>query len=137
MGRFFKSSEPTPADAIAGDTIHSVGGDVEKAGETLHDEGDDGPQQPIDPAVEKRVVRKLDRNVVPLVMALYLLAYLDRSNVGLVLSLFYVVCTFFFLILTSLGGPGTLVLLAWTKIWTSKVIVTIGSLLFFTSPILL
>ena len=36
----------------------------------------------IDPAVEKRVIRKMDRTVVPLVMALYLLAFLDRSNIG-------------------------------------------------------
>ncbi|KAJ6443511.1 ATP-dependent RNA helicase dbp3 [Purpureocillium lavendulum] len=36
----------------------------------------------IDPAIEKRVVRKLDLHVVPMVMALYLLAFLDRSNVG-------------------------------------------------------
>ncbi|KAF2147311.1 uncharacterized protein K452DRAFT_348077 [Aplosporella prunicola CBS 121167] len=36
----------------------------------------------IDPVLEKRVVRKLDRHVLPLVMALYLLAFLDRSNIG-------------------------------------------------------
>jgi hypothetical protein len=33
-------------------------------------------------AVEKRLVRKLDTHVVPLVTALYLLAFLDRSNIG-------------------------------------------------------
>ena len=32
--------------------------------------------------VEKRVIRKLDFSVVPLVMAMYLLAFLDRSNIG-------------------------------------------------------
>ena len=37
----------------------------------------------IDPVVEKRVVRKLDWNLVPLLMALYLLAFLDRSNIGM------------------------------------------------------
>lgn len=36
----------------------------------------------IDPVVEKRVVRKLDLNVTLLVAALYLLAFLDRSNIG-------------------------------------------------------
>lgn len=36
----------------------------------------------IDPEVDKRVRRKLDLHVVPLVMALYLLAFLDRSNIG-------------------------------------------------------
>lgn len=36
----------------------------------------------IDPALEKRVVRKLDWNLVTLVSWLYLLAFLDRSNIG-------------------------------------------------------
>ncbi|KAF2739561.1 MFS general substrate transporter [Polyplosphaeria fusca] len=36
----------------------------------------------IDPEVERRVRRKLDFHVVPMVMALYLLAFLDRSNIG-------------------------------------------------------
>ncbi|KAF2760016.1 MFS general substrate transporter [Pseudovirgaria hyperparasitica] len=40
------------------------------------------PASIIDPAIQKRVVRKLDRNLVPLVTALYLLAFLDRSNIG-------------------------------------------------------
>jgi hypothetical protein len=38
--------------------------------------------QPIDAELEKRVRRKLDRNLVPLLAALYLLAFLDRSNIG-------------------------------------------------------
>ncbi|OTA56286.1 MFS general substrate transporter [Hypoxylon sp. EC38] len=36
----------------------------------------------IDPAVEKRVRNKIDRVLVPLVMGLYLVAFLDRSNIG-------------------------------------------------------
>ncbi|KAF7863211.1 hypothetical protein EAF04_007293 [Stromatinia cepivora] len=36
----------------------------------------------IDPEIEKRVVRKLDKKLIPLVMLLYLLSYLDRSNIG-------------------------------------------------------
>ncbi|CAD6454357.1 d784c3a0-d163-423c-926f-9ec128be12a0 [Sclerotinia trifoliorum] len=36
----------------------------------------------IDPEIEKRVVRKLDKRLIPLVMLLYLLSYLDRSNIG-------------------------------------------------------
>lgn len=36
----------------------------------------------VDAAMEKRVVRKMDRHLVPLVMALYLLSFLDRSNIG-------------------------------------------------------
>ncbi|KAG4027381.1 hypothetical protein MFRU_030g00170 [Monilinia fructicola] len=36
----------------------------------------------VDAATEKRLVRKLDRKLIPLVMLLYLLSYLDRSNIG-------------------------------------------------------
>lgn len=36
----------------------------------------------IDPEIEKRVRRKLDLHIVPLLSALYLLAFLDRSNIG-------------------------------------------------------
>jgi len=36
----------------------------------------------IDPEVEKRVRRKLDMHLIPLLSALYLLAFLDRSNIG-------------------------------------------------------
>ncbi len=36
----------------------------------------------VTPEMEQRVVRKLDKRLVPLVMGLYLLAYLDRSNIG-------------------------------------------------------
>ncbi|KAH9869405.1 hypothetical protein IAQ61_006611 [Plenodomus lingam] len=38
----------------------------------------------IDPEVERRVRRKLDVHLVPLVGVLYLLAFLDRSNIGFV-----------------------------------------------------
>ena len=36
----------------------------------------------IDPALEKIVVRKMDWRIVSLVTALYVLAFLDRSNIG-------------------------------------------------------
>ncbi|QSZ33625.1 hypothetical protein DSL72_005193 [Monilinia vaccinii-corymbosi] len=36
----------------------------------------------VDAEIEKRVVRKLDKRLIPLVMLLYLLSYLDRSNIG-------------------------------------------------------
>ncbi|KAL3417371.1 major facilitator superfamily transporter [Phlyctema vagabunda] len=57
-----------------------------------HDKNQTATQAPYDPArhdglritpdMEQRVVRKLDTRLVPLVMGLYLLAYLDRSNIG-------------------------------------------------------
>ncbi|KAH7091054.1 major facilitator superfamily domain-containing protein [Paraphoma chrysanthemicola] len=47
---------------------------------------ENGPQDAVtggvDPEIEKRVRRKLDMHIVPLVCALYLLAFLDRSNIG-------------------------------------------------------
>lgn len=36
----------------------------------------------IDPELERRVRRKLDWHLIPLVSGLYLLAFLDRSNIG-------------------------------------------------------
>ena len=44
----------------------------------------------IDPEVEKRVVRKFDKHMVPLLATLYLLAFLDRSNIGYVDTCFSV-----------------------------------------------
>ncbi|KAM5342182.1 hypothetical protein ACJ41O_015213 [Fusarium nematophilum] len=35
-----------------------------------------------DPEAEKRLVRKLDRTILPWIMLLYLLSYIDRSNMG-------------------------------------------------------
>ncbi|KAJ4375151.1 hypothetical protein N0V83_002235 [Neocucurbitaria cava] len=68
-------------DVIVGDTekpttsIRNGHGDVEAApAAPTYDE--------IDPEIEKRVRRKLDYHIVPLVAALYLLAFLDRSNIG-------------------------------------------------------
>ncbi|KAI2636770.1 major facilitator superfamily domain-containing protein [Xylaria nigripes] len=40
------------------------------------------PEVRIDPAMERRVVRKIDLHLIPLVMSLYLVAFLDRSNIG-------------------------------------------------------
>ncbi|KAI0540573.1 hypothetical protein GGR58DRAFT_118636 [Xylaria digitata] len=40
------------------------------------------PELQIDPALEKRVVRKIDLHLIPLVTSLYLVAFLDRSNIG-------------------------------------------------------
>jgi hypothetical protein len=45
-------------------------------------EGDAALPLAIDVDVERRVRRKLDRNLLPLLAALYLLAFLDRSNIG-------------------------------------------------------
>lgn len=36
----------------------------------------------IDPAVERRIVRKLDVHILPWIFILWLLAFIDRSNIG-------------------------------------------------------
>ncbi|KFY38579.1 hypothetical protein V494_04323 [Pseudogymnoascus sp. VKM F-4513 (FW-928)] len=36
----------------------------------------------LEPAISKQLVRKIDMNLMPLVLSLYLLAFLDRSNIG-------------------------------------------------------
>lgn len=41
---------------------------------------DDGSYiESIDLAAEKKLVRKLDRHIIPIIMLLYLLSFLDRS----------------------------------------------------------
>ena len=37
----------------------------------------------IDPIAEKRLLRKLDLRVVPVLWFLYMLAFLDRTNIGI------------------------------------------------------
>lgn len=56
--------------------------DPEKAAQDALAVDEAGGNPPIDPVLEKRVVRKLDWNLVTLVSWLYLLAFLDRSNIG-------------------------------------------------------
>ncbi len=39
---------------------------------------EEGSEESFDPAAEKKLVRKLDRHIIPIVMLLYLLSFLDR-----------------------------------------------------------
>jgi hypothetical protein len=78
--RLFTSKEPQTADENG-----------EKKIESTKQENEDVEAIPparvadeIDPVIEKRVRRKLDMHIVPLLSALYLLAFLDRSNIGYV-----------------------------------------------------
>lgn len=75
--RLFTSKESEPKDEDGEKKIESIkdNGDIEAVpAAQVADE--------IDPVVEKRVRRKLDTHIVPLLSALYLLAFLDRSNIG-------------------------------------------------------
>ena len=40
------------------------------------------PHMHIDPAAEKKIIRKCDYRVVPPLTTLFLLAFLDRTNIG-------------------------------------------------------
>ncbi|KAI4804944.1 MFS general substrate transporter, partial [Aureobasidium sp. EXF-8845] len=86
MGVFKKNTEGINPQQPQTDTISEK--DLEKNFEDVKLEArqgsvDNGGSAPyIDPVIEKRVVRKIDWNLVPLLMALYLLAFLDRSNIG-------------------------------------------------------
>jgi hypothetical protein len=71
LGKYFKRHEAAPAPVTEPATTASGLGDIEKAGHPTYGEGEQIQQSyHIDPVIEKRVVRKLDRNVVPLVMIL-------------------------------------------------------------------
>jgi hypothetical protein len=65
LGKLFKRKESEDSAEVAQEeTVHT--GELEKAAY----KGDDHEPQTIDPVLEKRVVRKLDRHIVPLVMTL-------------------------------------------------------------------
>jgi hypothetical protein len=86
MGLFKKSTEGIDPQQPQSDITPEK--DLEKNFEDVQLEArqasvDNGGSAPyIDPVIEKRVVRKIDWHLVPLLMALYLLAFLDRSNIG-------------------------------------------------------
>ena len=44
--------------------------------------GSDDTLEPIDKAAEKRLLRKLDLHVLPMISFLYMLAFVDRINIG-------------------------------------------------------
>ncbi|KAI0021826.1 major facilitator superfamily transporter [Xylariomycetidae sp. FL0641] len=60
---------------------HRQHDDMTEADEKLATESHP-PGSPIDSVLERRVRRKIDRVLIPLVMGLYLVAFLDRSNIG-------------------------------------------------------
>lgn len=53
---------------------------------TKHEQSDaeatSGSTYHIDELAEKRLVRKLDLNILPLIMVIYLVSFLDRVNIG-------------------------------------------------------
>lgn len=89
LSRFAPPVPSTAEDPTAIETAAQIG--TEKPDISQVEAGNKSPNEEtsyhVTPEMEQRVVRKLDKRLVPLVMVLYLLAYLDRSNIGQVLSL--------------------------------------------------
>jgi hypothetical protein len=84
IGKLFgrEKSETTGEDA---QLQTASNGELEKAGIPSYDDEAQEPQS-IDPIMEKRVVRKLDRNIIPLVMALCRIS-LSKHSLCLLLML--------------------------------------------------
>ncbi|KAF5254451.1 hypothetical protein FANTH_709 [Fusarium anthophilum] len=59
------------------DKIDEVGGP-----RISQDENPKSEQQAFDPILEKKVIRKVDRNLVPILFLLFLCAFIDRINIG-------------------------------------------------------
>ncbi|KAL2057966.1 hypothetical protein ABVK25_001583 [Lepraria finkii] len=79
----FARAPPLTAPDFVGNEKASPGLDPEKS--SANDEPEaftQSHQRHVVPEIERRVIRKLDFRVVPLVTALYVLAFLDRSNIG-------------------------------------------------------
>lgn len=56
---------------------------VPRDGGTVQLESEKGVREvAIDPAAEKRLVRKCDLRVLPILWLLFMLAFLDRTNIG-------------------------------------------------------
>ncbi|EXL45949.1 hypothetical protein FOCG_11943 [Fusarium oxysporum f. sp. radicis-lycopersici 26381] len=59
------------------DKINQVGGP-----RISQDENPKSEQQLVDPILERKVIRKVDRNLVPILFLLFLCAFIDRINIG-------------------------------------------------------
>lgn len=70
IGSTFGHEKPDIVSEPEAQTHPAHDGELEKAGSSSYDDEDDRAPQPIDPVMEKRLLRKLDRNIIPLVMAL-------------------------------------------------------------------
>ena len=83
LGKYQRAPPATKTDPVRDQTT-SLPLDLEKS----HVQGNEvesttpSHEPHVLPSIEKNVVRKMDFRIVPLVTALYVLAFLDRSNIG-------------------------------------------------------
>ena len=81
LSKFQRDPPPTTTDYVKDEKGMNAEDDIEKkaAGTELENPRESHHH---DPAAEARVVRKLDYRVPVLLGALYLVSFLDRSNIG-------------------------------------------------------
>lgn len=83
LGKYQRAPPPTSTDPVKDQTT-SLPLDLEKS----HVQGNEvesavqSDERHVLPNSERKVVRKMDFRIVPLVTALYILSFLDRSNIG-------------------------------------------------------
>lgn len=84
FGKWKVSAPATATDVVQDDSQLPSALDLEKRqhGSSKTEVIPQTRNEKIDPVLEKVVVRKMDWRVVSLVTALYVLAFLDRSNIG-------------------------------------------------------
>ncbi|KAI4263776.1 MAG: hypothetical protein L6R42_001084 [Xanthoria sp. 1 TBL-2021] len=87
MGFWKKAENPAPPTNTAWEQRGLPNNELEEKCQTPDVEGQVQRSHHVSSELERRVVRKLDLRVVPLLSALYLLAFLDRSNIGLCANL--------------------------------------------------
>lgn len=75
------SAAPTPTDCFEGATAKNSGWDIEKNGQSVDVKSDSQEHRHVHSEIEKRVVRKLDSRVLPLVTTLCE-AFVTRPTVG-------------------------------------------------------
>lgn len=83
LSRYQRAAPPTTTDPLE-DKPTSLPLDLEK----IHAQGNEvestipSHEHHVLPDTERKVVRKMDFRIIPLVTALYVLSFLDRSNIG-------------------------------------------------------
>lgn len=63
-------------------TPSHLGEVTDKHGSVVDSELQAGSSNGLTPAEQKRVLRKMDMRLIPMLVALYLMSFLDRGNIG-------------------------------------------------------
>lgn len=77
MGDAFRPGDRVNADPVFGDTKVGAG---EKAREVENGSSLGGPRRIVSAEEEKRLMKKLDRRIIPMVCWIYLMNFMDRGE---------------------------------------------------------